>query len=142
MLPDLSAMPTDAPVKRARDPFNPPKKPNAPRGPNAFQRQLLRDPKVIDRLELKESRRRGALADRRRQFAKDYLDRKTMCEKVAESKNKFGKFDWMDVLSELEERNKKTLRQVAQLRKQLKYERFPLESWETEEAELEEAEFE
>jgi hypothetical protein len=43
----------------------------------------------------------------------------------------------MDVLSELEERNKKTLRQVAQLRKQLKYERFPLESWETEGAELE-----
>ena len=116
---------------------NPSNAPSGLSGPNAFQRQLLRDPQVIARLELKESRRRGALADRRHQFAKDYLDRKTMCEKVAESKNKFGKFDWMDVLSELEERNKKTLRQVAQLRKQLKYERFPLESWETEGAELE-----
>jgi hypothetical protein len=121
---------------------NPSNAPSGLSGPNAFQRQLLADPKVIDKLELKESRRRRALADKRHQFAKDYLDRKTMCEKVAESKNKFGKFDWMDVLSELEERNKKTLRQVAQLRKQLKYERFPLESWETEEAELEEAEFE
>ena len=114
---------------------NPSNAPSGLSGPNAFERQLLRDPKVIDKLELKESRRRRALADRRREWAKDYLDRTTMCVKVAETREKFGKFDWMDVLSELEERNKKTLRKVAQLRKQLKYERFPLESWETEETE-------
>ena len=133
MLPDLSALPTDAPAKRGpnaferqllRDPFNP------PNNPNAFERQLLRDPKVIDKLALKESRRRGTLAAERREYAKNYLDRHTMCVKVAESKNKFGKFDWMGVLIELEERNKKTLRQVAELRKQLLYARFPIEPWE------------
>ena len=121
---------------------NPSNAPSGLSGPNAFQRKLLADPKVIDKLELKESRRRGTLAAERREYAKNYLDRHTMCVKVAESKNKFGKFDWMGVLIELEERNKKTLRQVAELRKQLKYERFPLESWETEGAELEEAELE
>ena len=110
---------------------NPSNAPSGLSGPNAFQRKLLADPKVIDKLELKESRRRRALASERREYAKNYLDRNTMAKKLAESdEKKIGKFDWLEVLSELEERNKTTMKEIAKMRKQLLYARFPIEPWE------------
>ena len=54
-----------------------------------------------------------------------------MAKKLAESdEKKIGKFDWLEVLSELEERNKTTMKEIAKMRKQLLYARFPIEPWE------------
>jgi hypothetical protein len=99
-------------------------------GLNAFEREILRDPKVIDKLEAKEVRRRRGLAGMRRQWANGNLDPMTMAKKLAEANGATGSLDWMEIYGDIEERNKETLKKVAKLRKQLIYARYPREPWE------------
>ena len=106
-----------------------PNAPNAP-GPTPFEKALLCDPKVIDKLEQKEARRRRGLAGMRHQWATGNLDAMTMSKKLAASNGTPGFLCWMDIYGDIELRDRPTLKKVAQLRKQLVYERFPLEPWE------------
>ena len=104
--------------------------PTGPTGPTAFEKGLLCDPKVIGKLEQKEARRRRGLAGMRDQWAAGNLDAMTMAKKLAASNGTPGFLFWMDIYGDIELRDRRTLKKVAQLRKQLKYERFPLEPWE------------
>ena len=100
--------------------------------PNEFEKELLRDPKVIDKLEAKEIRRRRALAGLRRQWATGNLTPLRMAHELADATGATAvdNLAWMDVLSKMEQRDKETLKKVAKLRTKLKYARYPREPWE------------
>ena len=110
---------------------------NGPSEPNAFERQLAND--AADRIDRKEMIRRKNRKGLKRQWQRGALDSITICKKLAEKRGQFGASAWLEIYGALEERDGKTLRALAKLRKELTDKHFPREPWEVEEDERRDA---
>ena len=105
---------------------------NGPSEPNAFESELVND--AADRIDRKEMLRRKNRKGLKKQWQRGHLDSVTICKKLAEKRGPYSTAAFLEIFAALEERDGKTLRELAKLRKKLTDEKFPPEPWEVEEA--------